>query len=63
VTLREHRLGIVELEIDGLAREEQRGADGDVIAEQRLHRKGIEAALKLASAVQADVARGGRPVL
>ena len=45
-----------ELKIDGLARVEQRGADGDVVAEERLHREGIEAALKLASAVQPDLA-------
>ena len=54
--LRQHGIGIVELKIDGLARVEQRGADGDIVAEERLHREGIETALKLSSAIEADVA-------
>src|SRR5690606_8919748 len=57
--LRQHGLRIVKLKIDGLARVEQRGTDGDVVAEERLPREGIEAALKLASAVQPDLTARG----
>ena len=37
--------GIFELQVDLLARIEQRGADRDIIAQQRLHGESIEAAL------------------
>ena len=37
-----------------IARIEERGADGDIIAEQRLHGEGVEAALQLLAAVEHD---------
>jgi hypothetical protein len=54
--LREHGFRVIELEVDGLARVEQRGADRDVIAQERLHSESIEATLKLAATIQPDVA-------
>ena len=46
--------GIIELKIGHVFRVEQRGADRDVAAQQRLHRESIEAALQFGAALETD---------
>ena len=56
--LGERRFRVAELEVDLIARKEQRCTDRHVVAKEGLDGEGIEAALQLAATIETDIVLG-----